>query len=96
MSPVEQIAKANQAAIEQGKPDGDPVSVPDDASWLPPTRGRTAEVEDVPEEQNEQDLEDQIQTKWSQVHTYVKGFKHHPLFPLSRNHAISICRNSGV
>lgn len=70
MSPVEQIAKANQASIEQGKPeDGDPVSVPDDASWLPPTRGRTAEVEDVPEEKNEQDLQDQIQTKWPQVHS---------------------------
>lgn len=62
-----QIAKDNHAAVEQSKVDGDdPVPVSDDVSWLPPARGYT-EVEDTSEGQSEQDLEDMIQTKWSQV-----------------------------
>lgn len=64
---VVQIAKANHATVEQNKANGDDlVSVSEDASWLPPARGYT-EVEDTSEGQSEQNLEDKIQTKWSQV-----------------------------
>ena len=71
--PAEQIAKENRAKTEQGHPEGcGPVSVPDDASWLPPTRARTTEVDDASDEQNEQDLEDRIRTKWPQVRQVLK------------------------
>eukprot|EP00903_Cladosiphon_okamuranus_P017642 g16249.t1 len=64
---LQQIAVANHATVEQNRADGDdPVSVSDDASWLSPARGYT-EKEDNCVEQSEQDLEDKIKTKWSQV-----------------------------
>lgn len=69
--PAVQIAIANHAKVEQSKADGDdPVSMSDDASWLPPARGYT-EIEDNSVGQSEQDLEDQIQTKWSQVRRWL-------------------------
>lgn len=61
-----QIAKANQAAEQSKANVDDLVFVPEDASWLPPARGYT-EVEETSEGQSEQDVEDKIQTKWSQV-----------------------------
>lgn len=70
-----QIAKSNQATLEQGKTDGDKpatgklvdtVPASNDDSWLPPARGYR-EVEDTSEGQSEQDLQDKIKTKWPQV-----------------------------
>lgn len=73
-----QIAKANHATIEQGKANGDdPVSVSDDASWLPLARGYK-EVEDNSDGHCEKDLEDKIQTKWSQVRRWLMK-QHHGL-----------------
>lgn len=77
-----QIAKANRATVEQRKADGeDPVLVSGDVSWLPGAPGN-AELEDISEGQSEQDLEDKIQTTWSQVHRGLTKPRHCPSLSL--------------
>lgn len=69
------MAKTRRAALEKGEANGEKVpndelinsaSPVDDASWLPPSRGYTAEADAV-EKEREQGPEDKIPTQWPQV-----------------------------